>query len=133
MTCVVDASVVVAVLTDAYGAGAWAADRLRGEEMLSPHLMPVEVTQSLRRLVVTGALTESEGLEALQGLLSWPVTPVDFAPVAARVWELRETVSAYDAWHVALAEAADVPLVTLDARLARAPGPRCTFEVAPAD
>jgi predicted nucleic acid-binding protein len=40
-----------------------------------------------------------------------------------RVWQLRETFSAHDATYVALAEAlADepVPLLTADARLARA-------------
>lgn len=89
-------------------------------------------TQAVRRLVAAGALTEAEGSEAVRGLLAWPITLVDFAPMAARVWELGETVSAYDAWSVALAEAAAVPLVTLDARLARAPGPRCTFNLGPA-
>jgi predicted nucleic acid-binding protein len=45
------------------------------------------------------------------------------------VRQLRVTVSAYDAWYVALAEALDVPFATLDSRLARAPGPRCAFHV----
>jgi predicted nucleic acid-binding protein len=48
-----------------------------------------------------------------------------FAPLADRVWELRAGVTSYDAWYVALAEAYDVPLVTLDARLVRAAGPGC--------
>jgi predicted nucleic acid-binding protein len=55
---------------------------------------------------------------------------VDLFPyevVAARVWELRHNMTAYDAWYVALAEALDSPLATLDARLARAAGPRCRF------
>ncbi len=33
----------------------------------------------------------------------------------------------YDAVYVALAEQLDVPLATLDQRLAAATGPRCTF------
>jgi predicted nucleic acid-binding protein len=40
----------------------------------------------------------------------------------SRVWELRENVSAYDACYVALAEGLSVPLLTLDARLARSSG-----------
>jgi len=44
-----------------------------------------------------------------------------------RVWQLRANVTPYDAWYVALAEALDVPLATLDLRLATAPGPRCRF------
>ena len=42
-----------------------------------------------------------------------------------RVWALRDSLSAYDATYVALAEALGCPLATGDLRLARAPGPRC--------
>ena len=41
--------------------------------------------------------------------------------LAERAWELRENVSFYDALYVALAEALEAPLVTLDARLAGRP------------
>ena len=37
-------------------------------------------------------------------------------------WRLRANLSAYDAAYVALAEALEEPLLTLDARLAAAPG-----------
>jgi predicted nucleic acid-binding protein len=47
-----------------------------------------------------------------------------------RAWELRTNLSAYDAPYVALAEQLDAPLLTADARLAKAPGPRCVVEVA---
>ena len=40
-----------------------------------------------------------------------------------------DAVSAYDGWYVALAEALEVPLLTLDRKLADAPGPRCSFVV----
>lgn len=48
--------------------------------------------------------------------------------LAARAWELGPNLSTYDAAYVALAEHLDATLVTTDARLARAPGPRCTIE-----
>lgn len=51
---------------------------------------------------------------------------------AARVWALHPTVSAYDVAYVTLSEALDVPLVTLDYRLARADGPTCEFLLPPA-
>ena len=130
MTIVLDASIVVAVLTDGRG-GAWARTRMRSQAMLAPHLMPVEVAQGLRRLVASGEIEEADARRGLQALVEWPVTLVDFAPFAARVWELRDTVSSYDAWYVAVAEAVVAPLVTLDARLARAPGTRCVVEVGP--
>jgi predicted nucleic acid-binding protein len=47
-----------------------------------------------------------------------------------RAWELRTNLSAYDALTVALAEQLDVPLLTADARLARAAGLRCVVELA---
>jgi predicted nucleic acid-binding protein len=46
-----------------------------------------------------------------------------------RVWELRENVTSYDAAYVALAEALEAPLLTADARLARATGVRCPVEL----
>ena len=46
-----------------------------------------------------------------------------------RIWELRDSVSAYDAAYVALAETLSAPLMTTDTRLARAPGIRATVEV----
>ena len=54
-----------------------------------------------------------------------------FAPFAARIWALRNNLTCYDAWYVALAEALDCPLVTLDGRLARAAGPECRIVVPP--
>jgi predicted nucleic acid-binding protein len=48
-----------------------------------------------------------------------------------RVWELRDNLTAYDAAYVALAEAIDCPLVTVDARISHAPGLRCTVTVVP--
>jgi predicted nucleic acid-binding protein len=46
---------------------------------------------------------------------------------------LREGVRGWDAFYVALAEALDAPLLTLDPRLRRAHGPRCAIEVVDID
>ena len=48
-----------------------------------------------------------------------------FEPFVERVWELRDNLSVYDSWYVALAESLDTTLVTADRRLAHAAGPRC--------
>ena len=42
-----------------------------------------------------------------------------------RIWELRDTITPWDAAYVALAEILDVPLVTADRRLARAASAYC--------
>ena len=46
-----------------------------------------------------------------------------------RCWELRTNATVYDAVYIALAELLDAPLVTADAKLAKAPGSRCRVEV----
>lgn len=55
----------------------------------------------------------------------------DYQPLADRVWELHGNITAYDAWYIALAEALDADLATLDRRLPRAPGARCSFLLPP--
>jgi predicted nucleic acid-binding protein len=55
-----------------------------------------------------------------------------YTPFASRIWDLRENATCYDVRYVAVAEALDAPLATLDGRLAKAPGPRCQFLLAPA-
>jgi predicted nucleic acid-binding protein len=55
------------------------------------------------------------------------VALVPYEAVAARVWELRDTVRPYGAWYVAVAESFGVRLATLDARLVAASGTECEF------
>lgn len=126
---VVDASVVVAALLDDGPAGVWSADVLSDPALISAHLMPVEVTQTIRRLVHTRSVSAEVAALALDGLADLTLPLFDFAPYSDRVWELRDALTAYDAWYVALAESFDVPLATLDRRLAKAAGPRCDFRV----
>ena len=127
MTVVVDASCVVAALVDDGVAGQWAETQLTGDDLAAPHLMPVEVANVLRRAVLAGDLTPDVGSLAHGDLLALPVALFAYQPLAERVWELRSSVTAYDAWYVALAELLDAPLATVDIRLSRSQGPRCAF------
>lgn len=131
MTIVVDASAVVAALVDGGRAGAWVASELGGGPLAAPHLMPVEATNILRRAVLAGDLSADTAALAHDDLVQLRVELFPYEPFALRVWELRANLTAYDAWHVALAELLGGPLVTLDLRLARAPGPRCDFRLPP--
>lgn len=132
MTCVVDASAMVALLADTGSDGARAEEMLGEHDLRAPHLMPAEATNVLRRNAAAGLLTAELALLAAARLVEARVALFPYAPFASRVWELRDNVSAYDAWYVALAESLDAPLVTLDRRLMRARGSRCAFAVPPA-
>ncbi len=127
MTLVVDASCVVAALVDDGVAGRWAETQLTSDDLAAPHLMPVEVANVLRRAVLAGDLTADVGSLAHGDLLALPVELFAYEPVAERVWELGSSVTAYDAWYVALAELLGAPLATVDIRLSRSRGPRCDF------
>lgn len=95
----------------------------------APHLIDAEVGHSLRRRVVQGDLSMAAGLEALEVLRSLPLQRAAHAHLLDRAWELRENVSFYDGLYVALAELLALPLVTLDGRLAKAPGIRAEIVV----
>jgi predicted nucleic acid-binding protein len=128
---VVDASAVVAALVDPGPVGEWVLGRLAGERLAAPHGMPAEAANVLRRAALAGELSDDNASLAHADLLDLRLDLYPYGPLAQRVWSLRGDVTAYDAWYVALAEDLDAPLLTLDARLARAGGPRCTFLTPP--
>ena len=127
MTTVVDASVVVAALVDVGDLGVWAEELIASDPLAAPHLLPVEVASALQRSAAAGAISGDSATLAHADLVDLRVELFAYAPIAERIWELRHTVTAYDAWYVALAERLEAPLATLDHRLRRAPGIRCTI------
>ncbi len=131
MTLVVDASVLVAALVDSGPEGKWAESAIAEGSLTGPELVLVEVTNVLRRLEQTGEISRLEAASAHRDMLRLDLELFAFAPFAARVWELRSNLSSYDAWYVAMAEAFDCPLATLDRRLVRATGPHCDFLTPP--
>ncbi len=128
MTIVVDASAVVAAFVDSGPGGQWALQQMDGDRLAAPHLMPVEVASVLRRAESTGDLSSDAAALAHADLLCLAVELFPYEPFGPRIWDLRNTVTSYDAWYVALAEELDTMLVTLDTRLSDAPGPRCRIE-----
>ena len=127
MTAVIDASVLVAAVTDAGVNGTWARGVLADGHPVAPQLVSVEATNVLRRLERARQLTRLEATAAQRDLLRLDLVLVAFAPFAERVWELRKTLTSYDAWYVAVAETSELPLATLDRRLSRAAGTSCQF------
>ena len=124
---VVDASVIVAALIDGGEAGTWAEAIVVDHDCIATQMMPAECASALRQLTAAGVISNREAGVAVEQLTELRVDLYPFSPLISRVWELRDTVTCYDAWYVALAEQGGYPLATLDARLARASGTRCAF------
>ena len=133
MTIVVDSSVMVAALVDGGSVGEWAEELLMSGPLAAPHVMPVEAANILRRSASAGDISTDVASLAHQDLMSLPIELFPYSLCASRVWELRSTVTAYDAWYVALAETIGARLATLDLRLSRATGTRCEFALPPAE
>jgi len=101
----------------------------RGETLHAPSLVDLEVAQVLRRYVSRGDITSGWARNALDIMSRFPMERYTHEPLLARIWELRENLTAYDAAYVALAEGLRAPLLTCDTRLAKAPGLRITVEL----
>jgi predicted nucleic acid-binding protein len=80
---------------------------------------------AIRRLLQRDAIGVRIANQARLDVLAVNLDLHPFSPFADRVWSLRENLTDYDAWYVAVAEALDCPLATLDRRLADAPGLSC--------
>lgn len=93
--------------------------------------MPAETANILRRASAARDVSVDVAALAHEDLMLLRVELFPYRMCAARVWELRENVTAYDAWYVALAEELGAPLATLDLRLSRAPGIRCELSLPP--
>jgi predicted nucleic acid-binding protein len=122
---VVDASVVVAALVDGGLDGDAAREAMLGAEAHAPHLLDVEVLSAVRRLALAERLTAHGARGAVRALRELPVARHAHDPLLDRALELRDSITAYDACYVALAELLDATMMTADLRLARAPGMRC--------
>jgi predicted nucleic acid-binding protein len=127
LSVVIDSSVVVAALLDVGDHGVWAEKILAQDAVYAPELLRVESANVLRRLERGKEISEQEANAAFEELMELDVELHEFEPFSERVWELRHNVTSYDAWYVALAEALNLPLATLDRRLVKAEGPKCRF------
>ena len=126
---VLDASVLANVVGDDGTDGDRAREVLRGQELSVPDLVDVEVVSVLRRRWLAKTLTARRFAVAVDDLGALPADRYPVLPFMPRAYELRANVSAYEATYVALAEQLGCALVTVERRLATAPGPRCLITV----
>ncbi len=127
---VVDASALIELLLRTPAAEA-VEERLFAprQSLHAPHLIDIEVAQAMRRYVANREIGADRGRLALVDLVDMPVRRYAHDFLLARVWELRNSLTAHDAAYVALAEALDAPLLTRDRRLAHMAGHRARIDL----
>ncbi len=125
---VLDASAVVELLV-----GGELGRRVRrvvgGEDAIAPELLDVEVVSAVSRLVRAGAMSDDVASGLVAALRRMPARRIPHRFLMARAWDLRNRVRIADAFYVACAAWAGVPLLTTDARLGRAALPNVTLTV----
>jgi predicted nucleic acid-binding protein len=127
---VLDASAVVALLIDPATTTEELQQRLRGVSSIhAPHLLDVEVTHTLRRLILGGGLSAAHARRAIRRLAVLPLYRWPHEHLLGRMLALHDQLTAYDATYVALAEGLGATLLTRDARMAGAAGHRARIEV----
>lgn len=117
---VVDAS---AAIEDGLGTarGQRVAEMLKGADGSAvPAHFEADAYGGLRRLYLHHDISSAELEVAARYLVAFPAQRYPLAPLMQIVVRLRDSVSAQDAFYVALAMTLRAPLLTLDRRLARA-------------
>ncbi len=126
---VADTSAVVAALVGRPRVPGLSERLAEDGDIHAPHLIDVEVLQTLRRLEAAGELSPDRAHDARSDYADLVIVRYPHPPLADRMWELRHNLTAYDAAFVALSEILGTPLVTCDAGIAGAPGHRADIEL----
>ena len=117
---VIDASALFEVVSRTT-LGEVVGSTIRDRELIAPELIYAEVLATIRRGVLNDSVPQAIATVAVQRLINIPITKYSLSGLIADAWEYRHNVSAYDAFYMAVARKNDTPLVTVDARLSRAP------------
>lgn len=121
MPIVIDGSALAEVVLRSERAAA--VERgFEGEDLFAPDIVNAEVLSVIRSLLIREQIDGRTAERAVQNLTRAPVQRLMTGGLIAQIWSLHRNVTPYDATYVALAARLDAPLLTLDRRLARAPG-----------
>jgi predicted nucleic acid-binding protein len=124
---VLDASGALKLILKQGGPGL--ALRVLKTEVHAPFLLDIEVVNALRRLIRQKELDEERATSGLRWFFDLGIERHHGEEIVWRAFALRNSLSAYDAAYVAVAEYLDAPLLTADGRLARSHGHRAKIEL----
>lgn len=116
---VVDASAIAEVLLNTPNAHA-IAQAMGDDTLVAPAHIVVEVASVVRGWLRSDQISAAQSARILREFPELGITTIDPAAILEHTPRWWANVSAYDAFYVALAEAYDCELLTLDAKLARA-------------
>jgi len=97
--------------------------------VMAPVIFPFEVTNTIRGKLSGRLIDDDTAQDAWIGMTELNVELWQWATLADRVWQLRGSITSYDASYIALAELMGCPLLTTDARLAAMAPNSCRVEL----
>ncbi|MBB6172490.1 putative nucleic acid-binding protein [Nocardiopsis mwathae] len=128
---VADASVITNLLVYSDQRGRKARAALgRDTQWYAPEHVKAEVFSAIRGLTLGRKIDEQVASHAVSRLPQLGITTVPLDSLLWTMWQLRSSISAYDAAYVVLAATKGAELVTADARLARTAVSHCRVDLA---
>ena len=126
---VTDAGIWIRAIVDEEPGDPVRARLIAETSVAAPALIDLEFTNVLRGLVAKKSIGRRLAESALSEFIQAPIRRYGHIAPLNRIWRLAANLTAYDASYVALAELLGADLLTVDKRLATAPGIRCRVDV----
>jgi len=117
---VVDASVILHVLTNAPTAQDLITALEQADELAAPALIDLEVMNGIRKHALSGRLNSNLADTLFLTYCNWAIEKHAISHLSKQIWALRHNLTPYDASYVCLAANLGVALLTRDTRLASA-------------
>lgn len=124
---VIDASAMIELLIGEDERAEYVREAASGQDLAAPHAIDLECASVLRGMINGRKLATTTAEQALAVLQQMDMHRYEHTWYLPRIWELRANMWPYDAAYAALAEALDVPLLTIDGKFERTPGLRCAI------
>lgn len=105
--------------------------RIRTGVIFAPAIIDLETLNTIHKWVRRGSMTVETADGFAENVRDIPIARSGHQPLLPRIWQLRHSITTYDAAYVALAEELDIPLVTCDAKLGGANSHHAKIEVYP--